>query len=63
MLVNNQWIIEETKKEILKKYLGTNDNENMMTQTMVCDKSSSNREISRNIISPQETRKILNKQP
>ena len=30
---------------------------------MVCNKSSSNREVYRNIISRQETRKILNKQP
>ena len=26
MLLNNQWITEETKEEI-KKYLGTNENE------------------------------------
>ena len=32
MLLNNQWIIEEIKKEIKNKYLETNDNENMMTQ-------------------------------
>ena len=32
MLLNNQEITEEIKEEI-KKYLETNDNENMMTQT------------------------------
>ena len=30
MLLNNQWITEEIKEEI-KKYLETNDNENMVT--------------------------------
>ena len=29
MLLNKQWITEEIKEEI-KKYLGTNDNENMI---------------------------------
>ena len=29
MLLNNQWITEEIKEEI-KKYLETNDNENMV---------------------------------
>ena len=33
MLLNHQWITEEIKKEI-KKYLETNDNENMMTQNL-----------------------------
>ena len=33
MLLNNQWITEEIKKEI-KKYLETNDNENTMTQNL-----------------------------
>ena len=32
-LLNNQEITEEIKKEI-KKYLETNDNENIMTQTL-----------------------------
>ena len=31
MLLNNQWITEEIKEEI-KKYLETNDNENMVIQ-------------------------------
>ena len=33
MLLNNQWITEEIKEEI-KKYLETNDNENMTTQNL-----------------------------
>ena len=33
MLINNQWITEETKEEI-KKYLERNDNENMMAQNL-----------------------------
>ena len=31
MLLNNQWITEEIKEEI-KKYLETNDKENMVIQ-------------------------------
>ena len=33
MLLNDQWITEEIKKEI-KKYLETNDNENTMIQNL-----------------------------
>ena len=33
MLLNNQEVTEEIKEEI-KKYLGTNDNENTMTQNL-----------------------------
>ena len=33
MVLNNQWINEEIKAEI-KKYLETNDNENMMIQNL-----------------------------
>ena len=33
MLLNNQWITEEIKEEI-KKYLETNDNENMMIENL-----------------------------
>ena len=33
MLLNNQWITKEIKEEI-KKYLETNENENMMTQNL-----------------------------
>ena len=33
MLLNNQWVTEEIKEKI-KKYLETNDNENMLTQNL-----------------------------
>ena len=33
MLLNNQWISEELEEEI-KKYVETNDNENMMIQNL-----------------------------
>ena len=33
MLLNNEWITEEIKKEI-KNYLETNENENMMIQNL-----------------------------
>ena len=63
MLLNNQEITEEIKKEI-KKYLETNDNENTMAQKpMGCSKSSSRREVYSNTFLPRETRKISNKQP
>ena len=62
MLLNNQWITEEVKEEI-KKYIETNDSENTMTpKPMGRSKSSSKREFYSNSISPQETRKISNKQ-
>ena len=61
-LLNNQEITEEIKEEI-KKYIETNDNENMMTQDLWdAAKSSSKREVYSNTILPQETRNISNKQ-
>ena len=33
MLINNQWITEEIKEEV-KKYIETNENENMMIQNL-----------------------------
>ena len=33
MLLNNQWITEESKEEI-KKYLETNDNENSVIENL-----------------------------
>ena len=33
MLLNNQWLIEEIKEEI-KRYLGTNDNEDKTIQNL-----------------------------
>ena len=62
-LLNNQEITEEIQEE-LKKYIETNNNENMMTQNLWgCSKSSSKRAVYSNTILPEETRKISNKQP
>ena len=61
-LLNNQEIAEEVKEEI-KKYLETNDNKKHDNpKPMRCSKSSSKREVYSNSVSPQETRKISNKQ-
>ena len=62
MFLNNQQVTEEIKMEI-KKFLETNDNENMTTQNLWCSKSSSKREVNSNTILPQETRKTLKRQP
>ena len=59
MLLNNQEITEEIKEEI-KKYLETNDNENNDPKPMKCSKNSLKREVYRNTILPQETRKMSN---
>ena len=57
MLLNNQWIIEEVKEEMKKiprdKWKWKHDNPKLMG----CSKSSSKREVHRNKILPQETRK------
>ena len=62
MLVNNKWATEKIKEEI-KKYLETNESGNNDIKPIKCSKSSSKREVYSNSISPQETRKISNKQP
>ena len=63
MLPNNQWNTEEIKEEI-KKYLETNDNENTKTQNLWDSAKAVLRVwIYSNSNSPQEIRKILNKQP
>ena len=63
MLLNNQWITEEIKEEILKiprdKWQQKHDD----PKPMGCSKSSLKREVYSNTILPQETRKISNKQP
>ena len=63
VLLNNQEITEEIKEEI-KKYIETNDNENMTTQNLwnAAKAVLNKREVYSNSISPQETRKISNKQ-
>ena len=34
MFLSNQWVTEEIKREIKKKFLETNDNENTTTQNL-----------------------------
>ena len=52
--VNNQQVTEEIKREI-RKFLETNDNENMTTQNLW--------DAAKAVILPQETRKTSNRQP
>ena len=61
-LLNSQQVTEEIKREI-KKFLETNDNENITQNLWECSKSSPKREIYSNTILPQEIRKTLNRQP
>ena len=62
MLLNNQEISEEIKEEI-KKYLETNDNENTTIQNLWdAAKAVLRRKFIANSSSPQEKRKISNKQ-
>ena len=62
MLLKNQWVNNEISEDS-RKYLETNENENNLTKSMGCSKSSSKREVHSNTRLPQETRKISNKQP
>ena len=62
MLLNNQEITEEIKEEI-KKYLETNDNENMTIQNLWDAAKAVLREKFLAIQSYLKTRKISNKQP
>ena len=57
-LLNNKEVTEERRTEI-KRFLETNDNENMMGFS----KSSSKKEVYSNTVLPQETRKTLNRLP
>ena len=64
MFLNRQQVTEEIKREIKKKVLETNDNENLRTQKLMgFSKSCSSRKIYSNTILPQETRKTSNRQP
>ena len=60
MLLNNQQVKEEIKREI-KNYLETNENGNITSKFVGCRKSSSKREVYRNKCLPQQTRKVSNK--
>ena len=62
MLLNNQWIIEEIKEEI-KRYIGTNDNEDRTIPNQWHSKSSFEREVYNNTILSQGRIKNSNKQP
>ena len=62
MFLNNQQVTEEIKREI-KKFLETNDNENMTTQNLWdAAKAVLRGKFYSNTILPQETRKTSNKQ-
>ena len=59
MFLNNQQVTEE-----IKKFLETNDNENMTTQNLWdAVKAVLKSEVYSNTFLPQETRKTLNRQP
>ena len=62
MLLNNQEITEEIKEESLKIHWKKWQWKQEDPKPMGCSKSSSKREVYSNSISPQETRKISNKQ-
>ena len=62
MLLNNQEITEEIKEEIKKIHRNKWQWKHNDPKPMGHSKSSSKREVSSNSISPQETRKISNKQ-
>ena len=63
MFLNNQQVTEEIKREI-KKFIETNDNENMTTQNLWdAAKAILRGNFYSNIILPKETRKTSNRQP
>ena len=61
MFLHNQQVTEEIKRKI-KKFLETNDNDNITIQNL-CGASKAILRGKFIEILPQETRKILNKQP
>ena len=60
MFLNNQQVAEEIKREIKKKFLETNDCENMTTQNLWDSAKAILREDYSSTILPQETRKTSN---
>ena len=62
MLLNNQEITEEIREEILKIHRNKWQWKHNDSKPMGHSKSSSKKEVYSNLISPQDTRKISNKQ-
>jgi len=62
MLLKNEWVNQEIKEEI-KKYMETNENENMMVQNLWVAAKVLIRGNYVAIQKTQEARKISNKQP
>ena len=62
MLLNNQWVKEEIKRE-KEKISKTNTMKYNIPKHVGCSKSNPKREVHNNKCLPQETRKISNKQP
>ena len=62
MFLNNQQVTEEIKTEI-KKFLETNDNGNMTTQSLWDAAKAVLRGKYSSMLLPQETRKTSNRQP
>ena len=63
MFQNNQQVAEEIKREIKKKFLETNDCENMTTQNLWDSAKAILREDYSSTILSQEKRKAFNRQP
>ena len=56
MILNNESVTEEIKREI-RKFLEMNDNKNYNPKPVGCSKSSPKKEVYTNTVLPQETRK------
>jgi len=57
MILNNESVTEEIKREI-RKFLEMNDNKNYNPKLVGCSKSSPKKEVYTNTVLPQETIKI-----
>ena len=63
MLISDQWVIEEIKEEIKKKIPRDKWKPHNDPKPIGHRKGSSKKEVYSNTILPQETRKMLNRQP